>query len=93
MGKKRSRATYSSKSERRSISKSTVKAVRREACPITKELNKIRAWKKGQNPWITVANSNTKETAKKFIRVRANALLGDPKGRRQIVSEESNDLF
>jgi hypothetical protein len=31
----------------------------------------LSAWKKGQNPWITVTNPNSLETNRRFIKVRA----------------------
>lgn len=40
-----------------------------------------RAWLRGENPWLTVANPNKNETAKPFVRVRANEKMGDPRNR------------
>lgn len=76
MGKKRSRKTYTSKGERHSVARSTVKAVKKAVPEITKALNKLAAWKAGKNPWITVPGPSKKEA---FVRVRANALYGDPR--------------
>lgn len=36
------------------------------------------AWKRGQNPWVTVPNINTNETNKPFKKERANDLWGRP---------------
>lgn len=43
--------------------------------------NLIKAWKKGQNPWISVRNGNTSETNKFFVKVKANDYFGDPRQR------------
>lgn len=77
MGKKRIRKTVTSKSERRSIVNG-VKEVRQARTELEKVNNKIKAWQKGQNPWITVPGvaSNMR-----FIKVRANTVWGDPKRR------------
>jgi len=40
----------------------------------------MKAWRRLENPWITIPNPNTKETNKRHIRVRTNDLFGDPKG-------------
>ena len=39
-------------------------------------MNKLIAWKKGQNPWVTVPLAGSKD---QFIRVRANTVYGDHK--------------
>lgn len=78
MGKKRSRSTYISKGERRNVSKETTKLVAASQSGFFKELNLRRAWKKGQNPWVTVPGPDAK---RRFIRERANAVWGDPKRR------------
>ena len=75
MGKKRTRTATTSKGERRSIVNG-VKEVRRARSPYDKIMDKLKAWKKGQNPWITIAGTSSD---KRFIRVRANAYYGDPK--------------
>ena len=80
MGKKVKRKTYVSKGQRDSVSRSTVKAVRRDVSAFDREIHKVNAWIAGKNPWITIANPS-KETNRKFIKVRANAEWGDPKRR------------
>lgn len=52
------------------------KALRREANPIAAAMNKLAAWKKGKNPWVTVEGT---QTNKRFIKVKANSLWGNPK--------------
>lgn len=76
MGKKVKRKTYVSKGERNSVSRSTVKGVRSDRSPIEKALNKLKAWRAGKNPWITVPGPSKNM---QYIKVRANALYGDPR--------------
>jgi hypothetical protein len=76
MGKKRSRKTQVSKGERRSIGRWAVNAVRREKSEAEKAINKLDAWRKGKNPWITVPGPSSNM---RFIKVRANSLYGNPK--------------
>lgn len=59
--------------------KKVINALRRERSQIEDALNRVKAWKEFRNPWITIANPNKTETAKKFIKVKANDLWGDPK--------------
>ena len=75
MGKKKIRKTVVSKGDRRSIV-AGVKEVRQGRSEGEKAYNKLKAWKKGQNPWITVAGPSSD---KRFIKVRANTVYGDPK--------------
>ena len=75
MGKKRTRTNLVSKGDRRSIV-AGVKEVRRGRSEGEKAYNKLKAWKRGQNPWITIAGPSSD---KSFIRVRANTVYGDPK--------------
>ena len=44
----------------------------------------LEAWRKGTNPWLTVSNSNKKETNKRFIRVRANDRWGNPNAKPRL---------
>lgn len=75
MGKKKIRKTQVSKGQRRSIV-AGVKEVRAEKSPLEKTMNKIKAWKKGQNPWVTVPGT---QSNMRFVRVRANTAWGDPR--------------
>ena len=76
MGKKVKRKTYVSKGQRDSVSRSTVKAVKRDVSAIDKALHKLAAWRAGKNPWITVPGPSSNM---RFVRVRANAVYGDPR--------------
>jgi hypothetical protein len=70
-GKKSKGKNYTSKEGPNSVSRPLVKAVRSDRAPLEVMLNKLSAWKKGQNPWITVTNPNSLETNRIFIKVRA----------------------
>ena len=87
MGKKRTRSATTSKGERRSIVNG-VKQVRQGRDPFDKALNKLKAWKKGLNPWITIPTASKKEP---FVRVRANAYYGDPKKIGQGIFQGAKD--
>lgn len=76
MGKKVKRKTYTSKGERASVSRSVVKAVRKDRPETEKALHKLDAWRKGKNPWITIKGPSSNMP---FVRVRANTQWGDPK--------------
>jgi hypothetical protein len=75
MGKKRTRKTQTSKGQRRNIV-AGVREVRADKSPLEKAMNKLNAWKKGQNPWVTVPGT---QSNMRFIRVRANTAWGDPR--------------
>ena len=75
MGKKRTRKSITSKGQRRNIV-AGVKEVRQSVSEVDKALNKLEAWRKGQNPWITVPGTASN---KRFVKVRANNLYGDYK--------------
>ncbi len=79
MGKKRTRATYVSKGQHSNVSATNRKLAASSVSNATKELNLIRAWREGKNPWVTVKNSDRACTNRPFIRVRANDLYGNPK--------------
>jgi DNA gyrase inhibitor GyrI len=71
--------------------RSILKAVRRSKTTVEKRLDQIKAWKKangGKNdPWITIANPNTAETKKRFIRVKACQVWGSPKFKHKPAKE------
>lgn len=88
MGKKRTRPTYTSKGMHSNVSKTTLKAVSRDTREMDQMINKLAAWRAGQNPWITVAGTTTREA---FIRVRANILYGDPRRRSNMFSNKGEE--
>ena len=73
MGKKKSRSTQTSKGERRSVSKSTTKALRRDYKnnDLARMRNQLDAFDKGKNVMVNIPNPNTNETNKRFIRINA----------------------
>lgn len=78
--RKKQREHQVSKGSGKSVNPSITKAVKRDRSPLLVLCQKSAAWKKMQNPWLTIPNPNPNETAKRFIRVRANDLWGDPRG-------------
>ena len=70
---------YVSKGERVNFKRSTTKAVRNSRTGIDRLNDIMNAYEALKNPWVNIANPNTKETNKKRIRVRSNDLFGDPK--------------
>jgi len=78
MGKKTIRKTKTSKGLHSNVAAATLKLAAAAVSPLEKAMNKVKAWRKGQNPWITVKN-NDGSTNKPFIKVRANSLYGNPK--------------
>ena len=81
MGKKRLRKAYISKGKNSNVAKATLNLVRATASEVDKYLHKVRAWRAGKNPWVAVEN-RTRGTNTPFIKMRANSVWGDPKGRR-----------
>jgi hypothetical protein len=79
MGKKRHRKKLVSKGLRSKVAKSTIRALAASRDFLWKLSNKTAAWKKFQNPWITIENPDKSATNRRFIRVRANELWGNPK--------------
>ena len=76
MGKKRARKSYTSKGQRPNVSSSTLNSARQGLSAVEKATNKVDAWKKGLNPWITVPGPSKD---KMHVKVRANTIYGDPK--------------
>jgi len=74
MGKKKSRASQTSKGERRNVAKSIRKAARREylSSGVARVSNQMEAFLKGKHVMLTVENPNKLETNKRFIRVPAS---------------------
>lgn len=67
MGKKRSRATQTSKGERRSVAN----GLGDDRSELKKMIDKMDAFRKGKNVMLTIPNPNKSETKKPFIRVNA----------------------
>lgn len=86
MGKKKMRAKYTSRGERASMSKDVSKAVARDVSVLQLHQNKLDAYNKGKRVWVTIPNPNPNETNKRFIRVLARDVYGDPKKRNYHIS-------
>lgn len=67
MGKKRSRASQTSKGERRSVAN----GLGDDRSELKKMIDKMDAFRKGKNVMLTIPNPNKSETKKPFIRVNA----------------------
>lgn len=72
MGKKKHRSKKISKGLRPSINAAFLPI--RDAG--TRAADKIEAWRRGKNPWISVPGTTTRES---MVRRRANDVYGDPK--------------
>jgi hypothetical protein len=83
--------SYTSKGERRSMSRDLSKAVKRERTVIDYWTIKQAAWLKNKNPWLSVDNPNTNETNRRKIRVRANTYWGDPNPKIDLRKMANND--
>ena len=72
MGKKKQRAHQTSKGERNSVARSTVKAMRRDYMQSSDRVNnQLSAFLRGKNVMLTIPNPNKNETNKRMIRVPA----------------------
>ena len=60
MGKKKSRDNQTSSGERRSVSKSILKSMRKETSNIIKYKNKWDAYSKGKRVMVRIGNGNGK---------------------------------
>jgi|TARA_B100001093_G_C26296785_1_gene787657 hypothetical protein len=67
MGKKRSRATQTSKGERRSVAN----GLGDDRSELKKMIDKMDAFRKGKNVMLTIPNPNKQATREPFIRVSA----------------------
>jgi hypothetical protein len=76
----KTKTSKTSNGERPNVNRQTLKAVRAMRSPFESMLNKVKAWQKGQNPWLR-QEYKTENGKIAFKRVRANELWGDPKAR------------
>jgi low affinity Fe/Cu permease len=82
MSNKSGKVSKTSNGIHSTVSRKTKNAVRRERTAIEKYENIIRAYEKGQNPWITMENPNKQDRKRRMIKVRANDQWGVPKERK-----------
>ena len=73
MGKKKQRASQTSKGEIGNPMKTSIRT------PATRMVNQRDAWAKGKNVVLTIPNPNKNETNKPFIRVNAWEVWGNPR--------------
>lgn len=73
MGKKRTSSGHVSQGIHTSSIKTSVRT------PATRIINQRDAWEKGKNVVLTIENPNKNETNKKFIRVNAWDIWGNPR--------------
>lgn len=76
MGKKKTRAKYTSKGQRNSVSRRLCKATQ-DRSPMTIEMNKWDAFLHGKKVFFTIDNPNKNQTNKRQIRVEGKILYGD----------------
>ena len=72
---------FISQGQRPNIKSNVLKAVRRDVTSSEKMANVMSAYLAGRNPWLTIPNPNTNETNKRFIKIKAEDLWGNPKNR------------
>lgn len=66
------RKAYTSKGKYGSISKETVKAMRKDRTYTDRLANQLKQWARGRRTMVTVPNPNKNETNKPFIKVEGN---------------------
>ena len=71
MARKKSRAQYTSKGQRRSVSKWVTKAMKKDVPPLVRLRRQRKAFDKGKNVMVTIPNPNKQETREPFIRINA----------------------
>ena len=67
-----SKNSYTSKGERNNVARWHHNALRRDRTVLETSIIKLKAFKKGKKVYLTIPNPNTKETNKKFIRIKAS---------------------
>ena len=71
MARKKSRAQYTSKGQRRSVSKCVTKAMKKDVPPLVRLRRQREAFNRGKNVMLTIPNPNKQETREPFIRINA----------------------
>ena len=59
-----------------SVNRKLTNAVRRDKALLNDRLEKWNAWKKGKKVFLTIENTNSRETNKPFVRVPAADVWG-----------------
>jgi hypothetical protein len=79
MGKKKHRKSLTSKGSHSTVRRSLVRDTNAERSVLDTRFHKIAAWREGKNPWLTIENPDKSATNRRFIRVRAEEYLGNPR--------------
>jgi hypothetical protein len=65
------------------VSRKITNALRREYMASGERImNQLRAWKRGKNVVLTIENPNKEDKSRRYIRVRAIDLWGDPRTKK-----------
>lgn len=68
------------------VSRKITNALRREYMASGERImNQLMAWKCGKNVVVTIENPNKNETSKRFIRMRAFDVWGDPRMKKSLI--------
>lgn len=91
---KSSGVKYISKGLHSNVNPRLVNSIRKDRTDMDKMVNLVASWKRGQNPWITVVNTDTTnefgvrgKTNTPYKKVRADDLWGSPRKRYQMKKE------
>ena len=91
MGKKKQRASQTSKGIGRNVSKWVCKAIRKDVTLLETMRRKREAFNKGKNVVVTIPNPDKMETNKPFIKVPARQAWGVPKEMQLFTSKKKNN--
>ncbi len=88
-GKRSSGNNYTSKGERRNVSRSVLKSLKIDYNKSMDRINnQVSAWRKGLHVMLTIANPDKKETNKPYIRVNALNVWGPPRQMSDLYSRK-----
>ncbi len=87
---KSSGKTYTSQGKHSNVSRVIRTDMRKNVSAADRFADKWKAYLKGQNPWVTIANPAKEVTNKRFIRVRMNDHYGSPKERTGYTMKSMN---
>ena len=83
MGGKSKGKNYTSKGERRSVSRQN--RTKNPKGTLVHAIRQREAWQQGKNVVLTIPNPNTTETNKPFIKVKASEVWGDFRNQRKFM--------
>lgn len=85
MAKKRMRSKYTSKGQRKNVSKKIMGPYRSNRTFADEWAGKLEAWAKGLPVNVTIENPNKEETNRKFITIPLTQYIGHYKPQRKMV--------